>query len=58
MDFRGGYGVFFDRYVLANLTLAIEKNGSQAFEQVVDGNTAVSIFVTAQGGPLVAPDPG
>src|SRR5216683_1317123 len=36
--FRAGYGVFFDRYVLANLTRAIEKNGSQAFEQVVDGN--------------------
>ena len=34
--FRAGYGVFFDRHVLANLTRAIEKHGSQAFEQVVD----------------------
>src|SRR6266851_4728292 len=34
--FRAGYGIFFDRYVLANLTRAIEKNGSQAFEQVAD----------------------
>src|SRR6266478_6431378 len=56
--FRAGYGVFFDRYVLANLTRAIEKNGSQAFEQVADGNEAASLFVAAQGGPLVAPASG
>src|SRR6266852_2242049 len=53
--FRAGYGVFFDRYVLANLTRVIEKNGSQAFEQVVDRNAASSLFSAAQGGPLVAP---
>ncbi len=52
--FRAGYGVFFDRYVLATLTRAIEKNGSQAFEQVADGNVAASLFATTQGGPLVA----
>jgi outer membrane receptor protein involved in Fe transport len=56
--FRAGYGVFFDRYVLANLTRAIEENGSQAFEQVVDGNTAASVFAATQGGPLVAPISG
>ncbi len=53
--FRAGYGIFFDRYVLANLTRAVEKNGIQAFEQVADANVAVGIFATAQGGPLVAP---
>ena len=56
--FRAGYGIFFDRYVLANLTRAIEKNGSQAFEQVDDGNAAASLFATAQGGPLAAPASG
>jgi hypothetical protein len=56
--FRAGYGVFFDRYVLANLTQAIEKNGSQAFEQIADGNVAASLFATAQGGPLAAPASG
>src|SRR5258708_24506380 len=56
--FRAGYGVFFDRYVLANLTRAIEKNGSQAFERVIDGNAAASLFATAQGGPLVARESG
>src|SRR3989449_1397991 len=55
---RAGYGIFFDRYVLANLTRACEKNGSQAFEQVVDGNAAASLFLTAQGGPIVAPVSG
>src|SRR5712671_4963477 len=56
--FRAGYGVFFDRYVLANLARAIEKNGSEAFEQVADGNAAASLFSTAQGGQLAAPAPG
>ena len=56
--FRAGYGVFFDRYILANLTRAVEKNGSQAFEQVADGNAAASLFAAAQGGPLAAPASG
>jgi hypothetical protein len=55
---RAGYGIFFDRYVLANLARAIEKNGSQAFEQVADGNAAATLFAGAQGGPLLSPAPG
>src|SRR2546430_10506840 len=42
----------------ANLTRAIEKNGSQAFEQVADGNAAASLSAAAQGGPLVVPASG
>ena len=53
--FRAGYGVFFDRYVLANLTRAIETNGLQGFEQVADGSFAASLFAAAQGGPQSAP---
>lgn len=56
--FRAGYGVFFDRYVLANLARAIEKNGSQAFEQVADGAASASIFNATQGAPLSLPLPG
>jgi len=56
--FRAGYGVFFDRFVLSNLTRAIEKNGLRAFEQVADGNAATNLFVTAKGGPLVGPASG
>jgi len=56
--FRAGYGVFFDRYILANISRAIEVNGSQAFEQVVDGNAAATLFAAAHGGSLAAPAPG
>jgi hypothetical protein len=52
---RAGYGIFFDRYVLANLTRAIEKNGSQGFEQVADGAAAADLFAIAEGGPLAIP---
>jgi len=52
---RAGYGIFFDRYVLANLARGIEKNGSQAFEQVADGGAAAAIFDSAQGGSLAGP---
>jgi outer membrane receptor protein involved in Fe transport len=56
--FRAGYGIFFDRYVLADLARAIEKNGSQAFEEVGDASTAANLFVSAQGGSLSIPSPG
>jgi hypothetical protein len=55
---RAGYGIFFDRYVLANLIRAIDKNGVQAFEQVADGPPAVGLFTTAQGGALPLPAAG
>lgn len=56
--FRAGWGIFFDRYVLANLARGLEKNGTQAFEQVADGPQAVSLFAVVQGGPLSAPASG
>jgi Carboxypeptidase regulatory-like domain/TonB dependent receptor/TonB-dependent Receptor Plug Domain len=52
---RAGYGIFFDRYVLANLARAAEKNGTQAYEQVADGGAATGIFAAAQGGMLFSP---
>jgi hypothetical protein len=55
---RAGYGIFFDRYILANLARSVDKNGVQAFEQVADGNAAVNLFLAAQGGALVSPSPG
>ena len=54
---RAGYGIFFDRYVLASLARAVAKNGAQAFEQVTDGNAAANLFSAAQGGALVSPSP-
>jgi hypothetical protein len=53
--FRAGYGIFFDRYVLANLARATGKSGVQGLEQVADGSSAVSLFGAAQGGSLPAP---
>jgi hypothetical protein len=52
---RGGFGVFFDRYVLANLNRAIEKNGQQGFEQIADGAAAAAVFSQAAEGPLTQP---
>jgi outer membrane receptor protein involved in Fe transport len=52
---RAGYGVFFDRYVLADLNRAAQKGGSTAFEQVVYGDAAATAFQAASGGPLLTP---
>src|SRR6266481_3218497 len=56
--FRAGYGIFFDRYVLANLTRAVERSGIQECEQLAVENRAFDILPIAQGSPLVAPYPG
>ena len=55
---RAGWGIFFDRYVLANLVRGVEKDGTHAFEQVADGPQAASLFAAAGGGPLLAPASG
>ncbi len=55
---RAGYGIFYDRYVLANVSRATEKNGVQAFEQVADGPAAANLFSAAQGGSQLSPAPG
>jgi hypothetical protein len=54
---RAGYGIFFDRYVLANLNRALQKNGFAAYEQVLDGSAAIAAFQSAAGGNLIAPVP-
>jgi len=41
---RAGYGIFFDRTILAKLNRAIETDGQRAFEQITDGNKAQNIF--------------
>lgn len=55
--FRTGFGIFYDRYLLAALNRALEKNGAQAFEQVADGQAATLIFNSALGGATAAPNP-
>jgi hypothetical protein len=54
---RAGFGIFFDRYLLAALNRAVEKNGIQAFEQLAYGQAATQIFQAELGGGSVVPIP-
>jgi outer membrane receptor protein involved in Fe transport len=54
---RAGFGIFFDRYLLAAVNRALQKNGIQAFEQVAYGQAAAQIFQSELGGSSVAPVP-
>lgn len=50
---RAGYGIFFDRYILANLNRAIEDNGVRGFQQIAAGSTAADFLEESQGGSLL-----
>jgi len=54
---RAGLGVFFDRYLLAAVNRALEKNGVQGFEQVAYGEAAAQIYQSQLGGGATAPIP-
>jgi len=54
---RAGFGIFFDRYLLAAVHRALDKNGVQAFEQVADGQAATQIFQSELGGSAITPIP-
>jgi hypothetical protein len=55
---RAALGLFFDRYPLAWLNDALQKNGVRAFEQYATGFDAQRAFTLARGGTLAAPLPG
>lgn len=55
--FRAGYGIFFDRYVLASLDRAIV-GGQQGFEHVADGFFAANVFQSTFTRIPVIPTPG
>ena len=55
---RAGYGIFFDRYVLAALNPVLQKNGVVGFEQVLSGDDAAALFRAAASGALSAPGTG
>lgn len=52
---RGAYGIYFDRYLLAFLNPAIQKDGVRGFDQFLTGPAAAEAFRQSQGGPLAAP---
>jgi hypothetical protein len=56
--FRAGAGLFYDRYPLAFLNDAIQKDGIHGFEQYAAGADAVRVFALARGGTLTAPIDG
>lgn len=55
---RAGYGIFYDRYILANLNRALVFNGATGSQQVAEGPLAAAIFRSTLGAPLAAPWPG
>jgi len=56
--FRGGYGIFYDRYTLAPLNRIVQKDGSQAFEQVFGPDAAEALVRQTRGAPLSQPQNG
>jgi hypothetical protein len=54
---RAGFGIFFDRFLLAAANRALEKDGVQAFEQVAYGQAATQIFQSERGGSSMVPSP-
>src|SRR6202011_222892 len=55
---RGGFGLFYDRYPLAFLNDAVQKNGVHGFEQYLVGAQAAQAFTLFQGGSFLRPLPG
>jgi hypothetical protein len=52
---RVGFGIFFDRYLLAAVNRALGKNGVRGYEQVAYGQAAIQIFQSELGGSSVTP---
>ncbi|MBV9926811.1 MAG: TonB-dependent receptor [Acidobacteria bacterium] len=47
---RGGFGLYYDRLPLAFLNRAVQKDGTQAVEQVATDADAVTVFAATGGG--------
>ena len=45
---RGGFGIFFDRYLLSTINRIEEFNGVHAQQQIVDGAKAASLYQSGQ----------
>src|SRR5215472_2976292 len=54
---RAGFGIFYDRYLLAAVNRVAEWNGVSAFQQIGYGTLASQIFSAAQGGTPASPVP-
>lgn len=56
--FRAGAGLFYDRFPLAFLNDAMQKDGIQGFELYAEGAAAAQVFAMSQAGTLGAPVSG
>ena len=54
---RAGFGIFFDRYLLAAVNRALEMDGVHGFEQIAYSQTAARVFQSDMGGGSIAPIP-
>ena len=52
---RAGAGLFYDRFPLAFLNDALQKDGVHGFEQYAEGVEAARIFALSDAGTLAAP---
>lgn len=55
---RAAFGLFYDRYPLAFLNDAVQKNGASAFEQYAVGGEAARALKASRGASLVVPVAG
>jgi hypothetical protein len=55
---RAGAGLFYDRFPLAFLNDAMQKDGTHGWEQYAEGASAARLFALSQGGTFAAPLPG
>ncbi len=53
---RGGFGIFFDRYLLSTLNRVQEFDGTHAQQQVAEGSTAAALYQS--GARFTAPQAG
>lgn len=53
---RGGFGVFYDRYLLSTVNRIQQLNGSRAFQQIAEGPAAASLYQS--GAQFAQPIPG
>jgi hypothetical protein len=52
---RAGAGLFYDRFPLAFLNDAVQKDGIHGFEQYAEGSDAARLFALSQGGTFNGP---
>lgn len=53
---RGGFGVYYDRYLLSTINRIAQLNGSRALQQIAEGPAAAALYQS--GAQVTQPNPG